>query len=54
VNEPVVQEADNDAGLAGHRRVDSVAREEIAEDRVFAIRRHTANLVAWVEVAKND
>ena len=31
VNETLVEKADDDASLAGHCRVDGVAREEVAE-----------------------
>ena len=54
VDEPLVQKADDDAGLAGHRGVDGVAREEIAEQRVLAVRRAAADLVARVEVTHHD
>ena len=54
VDEPLVQEADDEAGLAGHRGVDGVAREEVAEQRVLAVRGAAADLVARVEVAHDD
>ena len=54
VNEALVQKTDHDAGLAGHRGVDGVAREEIAEQRVLAVRRAAAHLIARVEVAHHD
>ena len=43
VDETLVEESDDEAGLAGHRGVDGVAREEIAEQRVFAVRRAAAD-----------
>ena len=45
VNETLVQKTDDHAGLAGHGRVDGVARKEIAEERVLGVRRAAANLV---------
>jgi hypothetical protein len=50
VDEAPVQKANNDARLAGHRGVDGVPREEIAEQRVFTVRRAAADLVARVKV----
>ena len=52
VNETLVQKTDDNARLAGHGRMDGVAREEIAEERVLGVRRTAANLVARVEIAQ--
>ena len=54
VDETLVQKADDHAGLAGHRGVDGVAREEIAEQRVLAVRGAAADLIAGVEVTHHD
>src|SRR4030095_11096613 len=54
VDETLVQEADDDAGLASHRGVHCIAREEVAEQRIFAVRRTAADLVTRVEVTHHD
>ena len=54
MDETLVEEADDEAGLAGHRGVDGMAREEVAEQLVFAVRGPAADLVARVEVAHDD
>ena len=54
VDETLVEEADDEAGLAGHRGVDGMAREEVAEQHVFAVRGAAADLVTRVEVAQDD
>ena len=54
VDETLVQKADHDASLAGHCGVDGVAREQIAEQCILAVRRTAADLVARVEVTHDD
>src|SRR3954453_12364612 len=54
VNEALVEEANDEAGLARHRRMDGIASEEIAEQRIFAIRGTAPDLVARVEVTHHD
>ena len=54
VDETLVQKADHDASLAGHCSVDGVAREQIAEQGILAVRRAAADLVARVEVTHHD
>ena len=45
MDEAIVEQADDEAGLAGHRGVDGVAREEVAEDVVLAVCGPAADLV---------
>ena len=54
MDETLVEEADDEASLAGHRGVDGMAGEEVAEQRVFAVRGAAADLVTRVEVAQDD
>jgi hypothetical protein len=49
-----MEETDGEAGLPDHRGVDSVVGEEIAEQRVFAVRGSAADLVTRVEVAQEN
>ena len=51
VDEALVQGADAETGFAGHRGMDRVAREEVAEHRVFTVRRPAADLIIRIEVA---
>ncbi len=52
MNKEVMQQADHQTGLAGHRGVDGVAGEEIAENRVLGVRRDAADQVAGIEIAQ--
>ena len=54
MDETLVEEADDEAGLAGHRGVDGVAGEKIAEDVVLAVRGPAADLIARVEITHDD
>src|SRR4029453_18794025 len=54
MNEVLVQETDDDASLAGHRGMHGVSREKVAEQCIFAVRRTTANLVAWIEITNHN
>ena len=54
MDETLVEEADDEAGLAGHRGVDSVAGEKIAEECVFAVRGPAADLITRVEITHHD
>ena len=46
-----MNKTDDDSRFSGHRSVDSVARKEITEQRVFAICGTAPNLVARVEIS---
>src|SRR4029453_11495783 len=54
MDEPIVEEADDEAGLAGHRSVDGVAREEVAEDVVLTVCGPAADLVARIKIAHDN
>src|SRR5580704_6486791 len=54
VDEALVQKSNDNASLAGHCGVDSVAREQIAEQCVLTVRRAAADLVTRVEVTHDD
>lgn len=54
VDEDIVQEADDQTGLAGHGGVHGVAGEEIAENGVLGVGRDASNQVARVEIAQRD
>src|SRR5436309_3544790 len=54
VDEPLVEEADDDTGLAGHRGMHGMPGEKVAEQRVLAIRGSAADLVTRIEVAQDD
>jgi hypothetical protein len=54
MDETIVEEADYEAGFAGHRRVGGMTREDVAEDCVFAVRRPAADLVARIEIPHHD
>ena len=54
MDETFVKESYYDTGFTSHRGVHRVAGEEVTEERIFAIGRAAANLIARVEVAHND
>ena len=54
MDEAIVEEADDEARLPGHRRMNGMARKEVAEEVVLAIRRSAADLIARIEVAHSD
>src|SRR4029077_5834608 len=49
-----MEETDGEAGLPDHRGVDSVVGEEIAEQRVFAVRGSAPDVGTRVEVAQEN
>src|SRR5436190_13043870 len=51
VNEPFVQEADDQTSLTSHCCMDGIACEKVAEDRVLAICGAAADLIAGIDVA---
>ena len=53
MDEAVVEEADDETGLAGHRRVNGMPREDVAEDVILAVCGPAADLIARVEVAQD-
>ena len=54
VNKPFVEEADDQAGLAGHGGMHGISGEQVADNGVFTVRRRTADLVARVEIAQDN
>ena len=54
MDEAVVEEADDETGLAGHRGVYGITREQVAEDVVLAVCGPAAGLVARIKIAHSN
>ena len=54
VDELLVVESNDDASLARHRSVDGVPREEVAKNRVLAIRCTATDFITRMEITQRD
>ena len=54
VDKLLVVESNDDASLARHRSVDGVPREEVAKNRVLAIRCTATDFITRIEITQRD
>ena len=54
VDELFVHEADDESGLAGHRRMNRMTRKEVAQNRVLRIGRAAADEIARIELPHHN
>jgi hypothetical protein len=53
MNEALVQKTDDQSGLSRHGGVRGIARKQVAEQSVFAVRAATPDLIARIEIAED-